>query len=235
MKLKDLKENKIAVQCKTEEQAIGLLQIFKDNNIKWLHDENIEIECNYWSSHGKETCYDIDGGFLEYGEISDYVEDYEIIQFEDLNLEELKSEKSKIRLKFTGVEEGKEFTFKNGDGTIYKIRDGRLIYKYKNAWINSILNDEVELVPEKIILTDTERKILEGRFKEGYNWVAKDEDGVCYFYTSKPEKKNSKWIKDLEYVNGYMTETPISLNFLNWEDSQPINLKELLTLRDERT
>lgn len=221
-----LKENKIAVQCKTEEQAIGLLQIFKDNNIKWPYDGNIEIEYNYWSSYGKGTCYDIDGGFLEYGEISDYVEDYEIIQFEDLNLEELKSEKSKIRLKFTGIEEGKEFTFKNGDGTIYKIRDGRLIYKYNNAWINSALNDEVELVPEKIILTDTERKILEGRLAEGYEWIAKEANGDTWNYVCEPYKHKSLDIWDAKGIAQKIRL--INFKFLKWEDEAPINIKELL-------
>lgn len=133
-----------------------------------------------------------------------------------------------MKLKLTGVEEGREFQFKDSK-VISKLENGKLYVKGDNNWfnnsysINYVLNNEIELLPEKIKITEKEKKILEGRLLEGYEWVVKHENGVVSFFTSRPNKNTFYWGSDSPY-----TGTLCNFKFLSWEDEEPTNIKELL-------
>lgn len=56
------KDNKIAVHCKTEEEAIDFCRQMDGHGLKWC-DSVSYIEENNWEKYKKETCYLNDGTF----------------------------------------------------------------------------------------------------------------------------------------------------------------------------
>lgn len=54
MKLKKMR-NKV-VNCKTEQEAIELLKIAKENEYKWQDLDDLEF-CNLWCKYEKRICY----------------------------------------------------------------------------------------------------------------------------------------------------------------------------------
>lgn len=59
-------ENKIAVHCKTEEEAKDLCRKMHEKGMKWCDGENL-LENTVWHIHGEKTCYAYGVSFAPYG------------------------------------------------------------------------------------------------------------------------------------------------------------------------
>ena len=87
MKLNNLidimREEKVVVNCNTEEKAMKLLKELDKYNVKWFFGERAST-CTYWDREKEDTCYCIDDNVLFYGNIDTYIYfRYRIIGFED--------------------------------------------------------------------------------------------------------------------------------------------------------
>lgn len=94
-----------------------------------------------------------------------------------------------------GVPEGREFKFKN---CIYRISGNRRYYfSSKGEWKTGVVEDElvdmldhpelIELIPEKLKLTEQQITAIKGRIAEGTPWaVRSDNASNIYFYGEKP-------------------------------------------------
>lgn len=75
---------KLAIQCRTEEEAIKLITAINKSDKEKLYNsikDTMIAACKYY---GKDTCYSNDGG---YGPISTFTDaNYAIYQFEDIDL-----------------------------------------------------------------------------------------------------------------------------------------------------
>lgn len=91
---------------------------------------------------------------------------------------------------------------------------------------------------EKPVLSKFERNILEWVrwvHNNHFKYIARDENGNLYVYTSKPEKSESVWIPEKsESVrmssdrSCYLTIFNSLFNFIKWEDAEPTSIKEIL-------
>lgn len=78
-------KEKLAIRCKTEEQAIKLLTAFDKLGKKWLCG-NSYLESNYWKANKENTCYN---NTNQYSSIYWYKHtSYKIYEFEDVIIEE---------------------------------------------------------------------------------------------------------------------------------------------------
>ena len=77
---------------------------------------------------------------------------------------------------------------------------------------------------EPIKLSDAERVILENVDKD-YKWIARDESGILYIYTEKPEKRSSYWNEEIENELKCFNNL---FQFITWNDNEPYNIEELL-------
>lgn len=75
---------KIAIHCKTQEQAKELLSLLQERGFKWTTGETLGIE-TFWSFYDKITCYDVYGGNVSFA-WKDFYNDfrYKIVDFEDV-------------------------------------------------------------------------------------------------------------------------------------------------------
>lgn len=75
----------LAIHCKTEEQAIKLLEVFDKLGKKW-RDGSKYLEYIYWEYEEENTCYDNTNG---YSPLKWYKEnDYKVYEFDDVDFEE---------------------------------------------------------------------------------------------------------------------------------------------------
>ena len=51
----------------------------------------------------------------------------------------------------------------------------------------------------------------------GHNWIAKDEDGSIFAYTTKPHKDNGGWSRD----DCTATQIEYNISFISYSDSEP--------------
>ncbi len=58
-------ENKIAVHCKTEEEAEDFCRKMHEHGMKWYDGENL-LENTVWHMHGEKTCYAYGVSFAPY-------------------------------------------------------------------------------------------------------------------------------------------------------------------------
>jgi len=59
-KIKDLKGQKIAIHCPTEQEADELMKILYENGYTWADGKNIYAHTNNrWRVNKQETCYSL--------------------------------------------------------------------------------------------------------------------------------------------------------------------------------
>ena len=75
---------KLAIQCRTEEEAIKLIKAVNKFNKERFYNSIKDTMIAAWKCYGKDTCYSNDGGC---GPISAFTDaNYAIYQFEDIDL-----------------------------------------------------------------------------------------------------------------------------------------------------
>lgn len=98
----------------------------------------------------------------------------------------------------------------------------------------SLLN-LLEEYKEPIKLTQFEYEYLKVAKKEGFNFIARDEDNRLYGTSEKPEKFNSTWFSSCDYVGMFKS----TFSFVKWEDEEPCNIDEILSncevIEDEKS
>lgn len=70
--------------------------------------------------------------------------------------------------------------------------------------------------------TEEEQKVLDAAKVLGINWVTKDNNGECYFYTIKPSKNQFSW--SVENMSSYI-DACMDFSFLSWKDEEPYEIK----------
>lgn len=110
------KNNKIAVHCKTEEEAIDFCRQMDTNGMKWNSNRSY-IDINYYNIYKEKTCYSNQG---EYGKIDGIYkeENYKILEWSNYMI------KDPIDyLKYGYVVE-----FENGEFGIYVLHKNRSVF-----------------------------------------------------------------------------------------------------------
>ena len=81
---------------------------------------------------------------------------------------------------------------------------------------------------EPVKITKVAKTILEN-INPVYKWIAKDATGYVFVYEEKPRKCRNDWdgLKYASITNLFGEEM---FNFLNWNDKEPTNIKELLNV-----
>lgn len=74
------KDNKIAVHCKTEEEAKDFCKRMHEHGMKWRDGESY-LECTGYERYLSKTCYSGDGWFADYDFCKS--EGYEILEWSD--------------------------------------------------------------------------------------------------------------------------------------------------------
>ena len=83
----------------------------------------------------------------------------------------------------------------------------------------------LEEYKEPVKLTKFEYEYLKVAKKEGFNFIARDEDNRLYGTSEKPEKFNSTWFSSCDYVGMFKS----TFSFVKWEDEEPYNIDEILS------
>ena len=81
----------------------------------------------------------------------------------------------------------------------------------------------------KLELTEEERKIAEALQVLGFEWLARDKDGMLIGYEEEPEKDKLDWYVD--ELNGItISPSVFSGKFpsICWEDTEPTKISDLL-------
>lgn len=180
--LEYFKNNKVAINCETEDEARELLKILKEYGVKWGDDNELDINDSCWDIHENETCYEIEFGELNYSCCIYYEKesayDYEIIKFKDIEFErEDKMSDNKNKKEYKGwellklIDEGiiKEGdTFKDNLNYMYKICEGIMslyiaYYDTAEEVENSILiNRTFTKIQKPITFFEAMNKVNEG-------------------------------------------------------------------------
>ena len=67
----------------------------------------------------------------------------------------------------------------------------------------------------------------------GYEWLARDKDGTALCYDKKPFKiDDDEWNFDDEHQYLYLDNSD-DINFVKWEDEEPVNIREWLKKEEE--
>ena len=67
----------------------------------------------------------------------------------------------------------------------------------------------------------------------GYEWLARDKDGTALCYDKKPFKiDDDEWSFDDEHQYLYLDNSD-DINFVKWEDEEPVNIREWLKKEEE--
>lgn len=86
------------------------------------------------------------------------------------------------------------------------------------------LLDLLEEYKKPVKLTKFEYEYLKVAKKEGFNFIARDEDNRLYGTSEKPEKFNSTWFSSCDYVGMFKS----TFSFVKWEDEEPCSIDEIL-------
>ena len=97
------RENKIAVHCKTEEEAKDFCKQMYEHGMKWRDGENL-LENTVWHIHGEKTCYAYGVSFVPYGWTMK--REYRILEWSDY----MQKEFTRADLK-----DGMAVKYRNGD------------------------------------------------------------------------------------------------------------------------
>lgn len=135
-----------------------------------------------------------------------------------------------------GVKEGQEFRF-DGEDIIYQVI-GDVLYYYRETdeiWsdyhgfaIYDMIarSDFIEIIPEKITLTEQQVTAIKGRIAEGTLWAARDKGSEkVWFYDDKPTECGGV---GYNIVDGFSTPSLSGVyDFITFENS-PIYLPDLI-------
>ena len=90
MNIKDIVGEKIAVHCNSRTNAQNFLKACYNTGIKWRDGSEILYEGrDYWYTFESSTCYEISVNGVSFSDVGDIVkENYQIIEFEELDWEE---------------------------------------------------------------------------------------------------------------------------------------------------
>lgn len=83
----------------------------------------------------------------------------------------------------------------------------------------------LEEYKEPVKLTKFEYEYLKVAKKEGFNFIARDEDNRLYGTSEKPEKFNSTWASSGAYIGMFKS----MFKFVKWQDEEPYNIDEILS------
>lgn len=109
------KYNKIAVHCKTEEEAKDLCKQMHEHRMKWRDGESY-LECTEYGKHLSETCYT---GYGEFASYDFYKErEYKILEWSDYMNKEFTK---------TDLEDGMVVEQRNGN--MYLVLAGKAVRK----------------------------------------------------------------------------------------------------------
>ena len=131
-----------------------------------------------------------------------------------------------------GVEPNEKFKIKyNG-----KIYDKYYIDKYlklivdKENFITSfttldIITGNIEIIKiSKYDFTEEEKKILRCFKQIGYNYIARDKDGILALYSNKPYKITNMW----NYQDGEYIDLRIKMfESIKWQDPEPFEIPDI--------
>lgn len=87
------------------------------------------------------------------------------------------------------------------------------------------LMDLLEEYKETVKLSKFEYEYLKVAKKEGFNFIARDEDNRLYGTSEKPEKFNSTWFSSCDYVGMFKS----TFSFVKWEDEEPWKIDSILS------
>ena len=87
-----------------------------------------------------------------------------------------------------------------------------------------LLEEYKEEYKKPVKLTKFEYEYLKVAKKEGFNFIARDEDNRLYGTSEKPEKFNSTWFSSCDYVGMFKS----TFSFVKWEDEEPCSIDEIL-------
>ena len=64
--------------------------------------------------------------------------------------------------------------------------------------------------------------------QKGYEWLACDADGTIVAYEVKPLKMTEEewWNYDSKEPKLLLLDNPNDINFVKWEDEEPVNIRE---------
>lgn len=108
--LEYFKNNKVAINCETRDEAKELFKILKLYGIKWYGNKKLDINNTYWDDYKQYVCYSVDEvNELSYARHKYYnINDYEIIKFKDIEFEG--EDKIHMKKKLITLEELREKT-----------------------------------------------------------------------------------------------------------------------------
>ena len=86
MDIKDkILNNKVAVHCTTESEAIGFMKWCRENEIKWTNGEVCSDKSCEWDTYKEDTCYDIVNKRLYFADKEHYEDEHcDIVPYQDL-------------------------------------------------------------------------------------------------------------------------------------------------------
>lgn len=84
--------------------------------------------------------------------------------------------------------------------------------------------DLLEEYKEPFKLTKFEYEYLKVAKKEGFNFIARDEDNMLYGFIKQPKKHNSYWHNSDKFIKIFKS----MFNFVKWEDQYPWDIDEIL-------
>lgn len=122
------------------------------------------------------------------------------LKFENLEgsvLIKLEGSKMSNLAKMLNIEEGQKFKVDYEGEQFYKIVGNRRFgLTFSGEWVlmddeNSLCEliahpERIHTTPKKADLRTDQYTMLRGRWLEGWNWIAKNYNGKCYFYVNKP-------------------------------------------------
>lgn len=92
--------------------------------------------------------------------------------------------------------------------------------------IKKSLEENLKTSLKPSLLTEDERFILRNLDKK-WKWIARDEGGLLFIYDNKPEKHKPYWLPDGQQ-DVFSKFFPNIFKFIQWTDSEPYNIEELL-------
>ena len=87
-----------------------------------------------------------------------------------------------------------------------------------------LLEEYKEEYKEPIKLTQFEYEYLKFAKKEGFNFIARDNDGCVFLYRNRPWKDELSW----DYSGKFMIVFAELFKFVKWEDEEPWNIDNIL-------
>lgn len=213
--IQKFKEEKIAVNCETQEEAEEFCNILDKNNLRW---EYYYSDNTRFSDYGKKTCYTYHNNSIWYASF-DYYEknDYTIIKFKDIlfkNTMNIKEESKEILMK---KEQEYEFT---GRYTLKDLLDKKPcseeLYKFIQELNKKFSFRTIMCFPENIYLC---KYMFEYEsFKNNIQWCV--DAGLVKEIKTTPELKvGQKW-RSIKNETGYWRVIQINgkLEFLSLDD-----------------